>query len=528
MEKARLAFALAWLISALMPEAASAKAPTVKITISGGPASAVEVTDPQVLAISDVWSGQFLDVSRSPENEAPKGVLPYEVSFYVKLAENDVRKMYVAYYYPNSATEQGFLYLPGKGVVWQLNVGTILREGRDGKWNYASPAWEALIKPLLTRAEASLSSAPESEAARPKSQGLSELSQVAVDGWTKPQAGWLYVLDPRSESDHPGSRIWLLDPEKAKVMGSVRAGYDPDFVLSPDGSRLYVASGERESGELAVIDTGSGTVLHIPFPNRILYKPWYEGLPPFSRMAVSSDGRALRILMHHIFSPEKIGYQLWTFNTQSERFLRARVHLGNCGYGQFVRTSTANQFDFLCPTTNRLRFVQLDAEYHEASNTFVKLPWPWQLGVAEGFLSPDGQKLAIVRGDGAIYEMDTTTQEFSPTTVKGDPRELVSPLEWPRSPGGTEVYLGYRRSADLNEAIAGADEFRVFDTATWEQLGSIRTSVPFWSAVASNDGRLIYAIVPEQHSVLVIDTTTLHETRAINVGRTPALAAVAP
>jgi hypothetical protein len=45
MEKARLAFALAWLISALMPEAASAKAPTVKITISGGPASAVEVTD---------------------------------------------------------------------------------------------------------------------------------------------------------------------------------------------------------------------------------------------------------------------------------------------------------------------------------------------------------------------------------------------------------------------------------------------------------------------------------------------------
>jgi hypothetical protein len=116
MEKARLAFALAWLISALMPEAASAKAPTVKITISGGPASPVEVTDPQVLAISDVWSGRFLDVSRSPENEAPKGVLPHEVSFYVKLAENDVRKMYVAYYYPNSATEQGFLYLPGKGV----------------------------------------------------------------------------------------------------------------------------------------------------------------------------------------------------------------------------------------------------------------------------------------------------------------------------------------------------------------------------------------------------------------------------
>jgi YVTN family beta-propeller protein len=46
--------------------------------------------------------------------------------------------------------------------------------------------------------------------------------------------------------------------------------------------------------------------------------------------------------------------------------------------------------------------------------------------------------------------------------------------------------------------------------------------------VASKEGRLIYALVPEQHSVLIIDTTTLNETRAISVGRTPALSLVAP
>jgi hypothetical protein len=150
--------------------------------------------------------------------------------------------------------------------------------------------------------------------------------------------------------------------------------------------------------------------------------------------------------------------------------------------------------------------------------------WPSQ----RDFYPQTARSSQLFTGDGAIYEMDTTSQEFNPTTVKGDPRELVFPLESPRSPDGTKVYLGYGRSDDLNQAIAGADKFRVFDTATWEQLGSIRTSVPFWSAVASNDGKFIYAIVPEQHSVLGIDATTLHETRAIDVWRTPALAAVAP
>ncbi len=530
MKKAASVFSLTVLLMSLcLPRSTWAKTPTVKITISGGGlTSAVEITDPQALALSNVWFGEFLDDSRTPESEPPKGLLPYEVSFFVKLAENDVRKMYVVYYYP-SPREQGFVYLPGKGAVWGLNVGTILRKGRDGKWNYASPAWEALIKPALIRAEAALTStsSPPSGGQKNPAPSASEESEVSVDGWTKPQPGWLYVLDPRSELARPGSRIWLLDPESANVMGSVRAGYDPDFVISPDGSQLYIASGERDSAELAVVDTASGKVLHIPFPDRILYKPWYDGLPPYSRMDVSSDGRALRILVHHIFSPEKIGYQLLTFDTENQDFLLARVHLGNCGYGEFVPSSAASQFDFLCPATNKLRFVQLDSEYRETSNTFVKFPWTRTCGVAQSFLSSDGNKLAIVRTDGAIYEMDLATQEFSPTPVSGDCHGwLVFPLPWPRSPDNAKVYLGYGPLAP--SGMATSAELRVFDTTTWRQLGRIQTSVPFWSTAISKDGKLIYALAPEQHRILVIDTATLQERRTIDVGRTPSLALVAP
>jgi hypothetical protein len=528
MKKALFVFSLAGLLTLLwMPKLASAKAPTIKITVSGGGLTVpLEVTDPRVLAISDVWSGQFLDYSRSPVNEAPKGLRSYEVSFYVKLAENDMRKMYVVYYYPNASEKQSFIYLPGEEPIWGLNAGTILRKGQDGKWNYASAAWEALIKPVIARAEDQCKSASTSEAAAvPKSYGSSEASRVTVDGWTKPQPGWLYVLDPRSESDHPGSRIWLLDPETEKVMGSVRAGYDTDFALSPDGSQLYVVSGERESGEVAVIDTASGKVLHIPFPDRVLYKPWYEGLPPFSGISVSSDGRALRILGHHVFSPEKIAYQLWTFDTHSRRFVDARLDLGDCRYGEFVPSSTANQADFFCPTTNKLRLVRLDAEYNEVASTFVKLPWPRTCGVAEGFVSPGENKLSIVRADGAIYGMDLTTQESSPTAVAGDCQQLVFPLQWPRSPDGRMLYLGYGTVAENNMSTAA--ELRILDTATRQRLGSVRTSVPFWSA-ASNGGRLVYAPAPQQHSVLVVDTATFEEKHTIHVGNAPSLALVAP
>jgi DNA-binding beta-propeller fold protein YncE len=527
-KKVRFAFSLAVLLTSLSsPRAASAKAATIEITISGGGLpSAVEITDPQILALSNVWSGQFLDTSRTPEREPPKGLLPYEVSFFVKLAENDVRKAYVAYYYPSSSKQQGYIYFPGRpGPIWWLNAGTILRNGRHGTWNYASAAWEALIKPVIARAREQRKPALTSEAAVRDSYEFSEASPIKTDGWTKPRSGWLYILDPRAESDRPGSRIWLLDPQTKTVMGSVHAGYDTDFALSPDGSQLYVVSGERESGEIAVIDTASGKVLHTPFPDRVLYNPWYDGLPPFSEMTVSSDGRALHILQYHVLSPDTIAYQLWTFDTQSRRFADTRLDLGDCGDAVFVPSSTASQVAVLCPASNTLRLVQLDAEYRETSSILVKLPWPRTCGVVEGFLSPVENKLVIVRADGGLYRMDLSTREFSPAVVAGDCRNLFFPLQWPHSPRGRKLYLGDGTLATDN--MSTATELRILDTVTGQRLASIRTSVPVWSA-ASNKGRLVYALAPRQHSVLVIDTAALEENSTIPVGNVPSLALVAP
>ena len=97
------------------------------------------LTDRQLLEMSDAWSSEFLDPSRTPLNEAPLGLAPYEVAFYVG---NYVTKMCVVYYYPGSSKEQGLIYLPGQGPVRDFNDSVIFRRDQDGKWNYAAPAWK--------------------------------------------------------------------------------------------------------------------------------------------------------------------------------------------------------------------------------------------------------------------------------------------------------------------------------------------------------------------------------------------------
>jgi DNA-binding beta-propeller fold protein YncE len=436
------------------------------------------------------------------------------VSFYSELGENDVRKTCVVFYYPSSSTEPGLVYLPGRGPVWGLNVGTIVRHGQDGKWSFASPSWDALIKPIIARAESAAA-----QPWLPESAG-----SVAIDGWVKPQRGWLYILDPRAEFDRPGSRVWLFDPQKAKVMGSIRAGYQPDIALSEDGTRLYVASGERESGELAIVDTGAGTVRHIPFPGRVLYTPWYQTLPPFTGMTLSSDGKALLILGQRTASPDKFESVVVTFDTRRGRFLPAPVTLGNCLGGNFVPSPTASQFEVLCSWANTLHSVRLNADYGEMSNTAVKLPKAGHCSMGTGFLLADNRRLALIGIDGSIHEMDMTTNDFRPTVVTGDCSlpPPVYPLQWPLSSNDAKVFIGYGPSSPNN--LATSSSFRVFDTANWQQLGAIQTSLSFWSAVASEDGALIYALAPEQHTILVIDSATLQEKGKLTVGNMPAVA----
>ena len=89
-------------------------------------------------------------------------------------------------------------------------------------------------------------------------------------------------------------------------------------------------------------------------------------------------------------------------------------------------------------------------------------------------------------------------------------------------------YLDYGRPPNLRPNDATASEFRVLDTRTWRKIGAIKTKMPFWTAATGNDGKMLYAMVPQKHSILVIDTVKMRQVRILKVGGAPALALVAP
>lgn len=155
MKKAVLAAPLVALFLFGISSIAWAKIPTVKLTVSGGGLPrTITITDPKVLAASNIWVGTFVDDSRPTIKEPPVGLRRYTVSFYTGLSGGKARKAYVVTYSPDSATHRGYVYLLGKGDADHVrNWGSIMRPGRDGKWNYASPRWTSMLDAAIAHDE---------------------------------------------------------------------------------------------------------------------------------------------------------------------------------------------------------------------------------------------------------------------------------------------------------------------------------------------------------------------------------------
>ena len=355
--------------------------------------------------------------------------------------------------------------------------------------------------------------------------------------WSKPVRGWLYVLDPEPEAGEVAGRVWLLDPDSGRVMGQIFTGANPDFALSLDGSRLYVASkGKDRASNVALIDTTSGTVLEtVTIDSRVVP----DGLPSYSTMSVSGDGLALRILAHDIRTP-KADYVVDSIDTRTGTLMDDAVDMGSCGYGRFIDDPSIGEFDFLCPITNRIRQVNFDPKTGKADHEIVEFPWLRRVGIADAFLTDHAGSIAFIRGDGAVYKMNIDTATFSQTKMHREVPSLILPAAWPVSPDGTKIYLGYNVRADRSfymnfersvsfQRTEEAYTLHAIDAITWKQTskGSDKLA-PYWSAVVSPDGALLYATSPDRSGIAVFDTKTMRGARDIRIGGAPALALVAP
>lgn len=359
---------------------------------------------------------------------------------------------------------------------------------------------------------------------------------IQVRQWFKPERGWLYVLDPVEPTTEAPGHIWLLDPSTGKVMGVVNTGADPDFALSPNGSRLYVAAkGKDRFSNIAIIDTVGGTILKtITVGNRVVR----EGLPTYSGLSVSADGLALRVLTSS-YAGAKGDFVLETMDTRTGELWPQEINLGDCGFGRFIDHPTELRFDYMCRINNRIRRVQIDPTTHQPDHNTVDFPWERRLGIAQAFLTPDDENIAIIRGDGAAFIMNGATEKFSSTRMKASIQDAILPAQWPISPDG-RIYLGenlfpnqhfymnFDRSA-VYQRTQPAYDFRVMDTNTWRQIGKFKGDwSPYWTAALSPDGKLFYALSPQNSGLVVFDAVSMREKGKIPIGTSPVMALVAP
>lgn len=361
--------------------------------------------------------------------------------------------------------------------------------------------------------------------------GGSQSHRIEVQSWQTPHKGWLYVVDPATLE----SRILLVNPDRGEVAGTIRTGHTPDIALSPRGDRLYLAStveGCEESNcdLLAVIDTGTGQVLSTtPIPDRVRYK-----LDPGSpRIAATSDGRTVYLLKWQGPPNGDTPVALAVFDTVRTRFLDGVIDLGDCGFGTFVPVPERQQLGFHCPASNDVVFYRLTEPDRATLEFSVHLPRGNRLFAqhiyrdvpARAFmLSADRRRLFAAGGDGAVAEVNLTLRSARESPVIGDQNEVTAPFASPGAPHRARLYTG----AGPYDGQGVAQEIRVFDTNTWVRIGTIPTSTPFLTAVATRDGAMIYAMTGEHGRILAIDPVALRELRAMAVGGAPSLALIAP
>jgi YVTN family beta-propeller protein len=377
----------------------------------------------------------------------------------------------------------------------------------------------------------------------------------------------LYILDSNHNKEE--SQVLVIDVEDGRVIKTFKAGSTPDIALSPDGKRLYIAStwwttDRRGGGTLDVFDTASDALLkRIDNPDRGL-----STLPEYpSTMVISKNGRWLYIYkVHQTLGGDE--HYVATFDTHNGRFLSEVQKTPFCGgYGILQPLLADRQLAVVCRESSDVRFLDLARNGSARSRTTAfgsdatgaptqkvsilskRVPEHGHR-VGPAFLSSDGVTLTIIMGDGRFLRVDNGSRTIlEKDRVDGEARESSGGANKPEqatsrdwladswiryqapalSTDGSKLYVGIGRLVHLQQGVQLFDRIAVFDSKTLRRVGIIKTSQLFYSMVLSKDGRHLYAVSPEQASVMVIDAATQQEVRTIyGMGRTPIRAIVAP
>jgi YVTN family beta-propeller protein len=360
------------------------------------------------------------------------------------------------------------------------------------------------------------------------------------------QPDYVYIADTSDPFTDDG-RIILLDAAQGKVIRTFPAGGDPDFVLSPDGSRLYadgflISADGRRSPWLSIYETSSGRLLQRISNQGALQ----HTLPVYAPgMDMSPSGRWL--YMSKIGAEGDGGYYFYltALDTVRGEFLpnqvrypcRASVQLASHEDLNVVIACWDSPFIFdvsLGATTEPARRLPIKPSIQAgeiSANDPATSIAPRRQTESWGtvFLRPDGRVVMISNAQGSIFLVDRAagvgTKIGQNVRLRGTPglyRAIVSRDE-------DAVYFIGEGVAHLGGgSFSHSTRILRADPITLSPKGTLTTSKPFFSMALSQDGRRLFTIDPDSATVTVIDTATMTEVKQISVGKRPIFGAAAP
>lgn len=266
--------------------------------------------------------------------------------------------------------------------------------------------------------------------------------------------------------------VSMIDPDRKRRVFSVDAPFSPDAILSPDGTRLYVA-GVGDHGRLAALDAASGTELwRTDVSDRVAY---HFGIGP-SALAISQDGEHLYVLSArddpNSTDPTAALYWIRVLDSRTGLIAGESAPVfrstSEACLPQLQTSSDAATLYLVCQRTAVIRMIDLASL--SALDRSITVQGRRIIG---SVLSPSGETLYVVsdRSTGLWMSMiDTRSRvivhevELSTDTNRGGALAL--------SGDGQRLAIGMT-AASSPQAISDIRELRIFEIDSWREIARL-------------------------------------------------------
>ena len=352
-----------------------------------------------------------------------------------------------------------------------------------------------------------------------------------VLSWTKPQPGWVLLLDAK-QGRTPTSNLWLIDPVSGRTMGQVNTtGIRPDFLLSHKGDRIYFAFDDRATSSrwLTTIDAASGTVISkVKNPNGI----GWDTPAAVHLMALSSDDSFIYSLRRVSTPPEHDEYFLAVYDSRLNVFLDPPISLGLCSGPLLVPLQAAGKLLSLCggTTSREIEFdshgaltSQVDIKFSTAEDAAAQSSVHGSAAISAAILTPDGSAVHLIRRDGRLVTVNGDDLTVSELARAGALIGWIPYRTGAISSDSTRLYLPAHTLGNYEGYTS-----RIFavDTASAAVVDTISPSQPIINVALSGDGSKLYASTNQ--GLLIISTASKQEVGFVRTGGAPSLLEVVP